>query len=104
MGTVPNYLKEAFRLWVESWGWLSSERTIQPFREVVLDVGPAKEDWPLAKLLGKLWHCTDSMAKDLSDRMDLPDGATYAQAAQAIMAAAKKGRFHIPRSGYRVPG
>jgi hypothetical protein len=103
LAKAPAWLKQAFQHWVESWGWASGEHTIYPYSEIVFDVGRERENWPVPRVLGKLWHCTDKMPGHLCERVNLPSGSTYAKAAQLIMAAGRRGKFHIPRSGYRVP-
>ncbi|HVF12456.1 MAG TPA: hypothetical protein VNA87_05150 [Actinomycetota bacterium] len=103
MAEVPKYVMQAFESWVEGWGW-ETERAFFPYKEIVIDVGPDNEDWPLTKLLGKLWRCSDHLPKDMCERLDLPEGSSYARAAQAIMARGRtRGKYIIPREGYRVP-
>lgn len=103
MATCPDWAKKAFFDWVESWGWDVKEKFLFPYNEIVMNVGDPSEEWPLTRLLGKLWRCTDPMPKDLCERLDLPEGSTYARAAQGILAAGRRGKYWIPRSGYRVP-
>ncbi len=103
MAEAPDYVKEAFVRWVESWGWETGERYFYPYNEIVFDVGAEQEEWPLPKLLGKLWHSKAAMPPQLCERLDLEEGSSYARAAQKILAAGRRGKFHIPRSGYRVP-
>lgn len=103
MAESPEYIKEGFRRWVEGWGWEKKDRYIYPYNEVVFDVGEQREEWPLPKLLGKLWRCTEPMTDTLCERTDLPRGSSFARAAQAILAAGRKGKYFIPASGYRVP-
>jgi len=100
---TPEWIKQAFENWVETWGWEEHKRFLYPYNEIVFDVGDKREDWPLPKLLGKLWHSTDLMPNQLCERLDLPEGSSYAKGAQKILMAGRKGKFHIPRSGYRVP-
>lgn len=103
MASVPDYVKQAFNRWVQSWGWESREPTVQPYREMVFDVGDKQENWPVVKLLGKLWRCSEPLPVDVRDRMSLDEGATYAVAAQLLMAAAKRKGYRIPHTGFRVP-
>jgi hypothetical protein len=103
VATAPAAIKNAFHRWVEGWGWATGERFVYPYTEMVFDVGRKHEELQVTALLGKLWHCTDRMPKDLCERLDMDEGSTYAQAAQKIMAAGRRGKFWIPRSGYRVP-
>ncbi len=103
MSRAPDFITEAFALWVETWGWETGERFFYPYAELVFDVGERNEEWPLPKLLGKLWRCTQVMSEDLCDRLNVPYGSTYARAAQGILAQGRRGKYHIPRSGFRVP-
>lgn len=103
MVEVPEFVKQAFDRWVEGWGW-ETERAFYPYNVLVFDVGENNEEWPLTKLLGQLWRCTDQLSEDFCERLDLPPGSTYARAAQAILARGRtRGKYVIPRSGYRVP-
>lgn len=103
MEKCPEWAKSAFTRWVEGWGWETQERYLYPYNEIVMDVGPELNEWPLPKLLGKLWRCSDPMSTDLCERLDLPEGSSYARAAQWILAMGRRGKFWIPRPGFRVP-
>lgn len=103
MAKAPEWVKDAFYRWVETWGWETKERNLYPYKELVMDVGEERDQWELPRLLGKLWHCNEPMNADLCERLDLPPESTYAQAAQKILMAGRRGKFHIPRSGFRVP-
>lgn len=103
MGRAPDFITEAFVLWVETWGWENKERFFYPYNEIVFDVGEKNDEWPLPRLLGKLWHCTQIMSDDICERFNFPQRSTYAKAAQGILAQGRRGKFHIPRSGFRVP-
>ena len=103
MAEATEWVKEAFTRWVEAWGWDNKDKFFFPYNEMVFDVGEDKEDWALPKLLGKLWHSKEPMPPELCERMDLPEGSSYAKGAQKILMAGRRGKFQIPRSGYRVP-
>lgn len=103
MAACLGWVKKAFDAYVEGWGWEMKERFFYPYNEIVMDVGDPPVEWPLTQLLGKLWRCTEPMPDDTCDRLDLQRGSTYAKAAQGILAAGRRGKYWIPRSGYRVP-
>jgi hypothetical protein len=104
MARAPKAFKDAFSHWVEGWGWTDKDRIILPYKELIFDVGRNREQVGLMELLGKLWQCTDKMPGDIAERIGLEPGSNYAQAAQMIHSHARsRGRFIIPRGGYRVP-
>lgn len=104
MAEAAKPIKDAFREWVESWGWETPDRFIYPYNEIIrVQLGDKEEEWPLPHLLGRLWRSTDVMPTKLCDRLNLPEGSTYAKAAQGILASGRRGKFNIPRTGYRVP-
>lgn len=102
MAEAAEQVKEAFERWVQGWGWDNREKFIYPYNEVVFDVEGLGSEWPLTKLLGKLWRCTEVMPDDICERTDFPSGSTYAQAAQKIMSAGRRGKYFLPRTGYRI--
>jgi hypothetical protein len=73
---APGHLREAFVEWVDDGarpGVLVGEDN---FRE-----GPQPVRW----LLGRLWNCSDIMPRDECAELDMDQGSTYGQAAQALL-------------------
>jgi hypothetical protein len=59
--------------------------------EFLFDNEAAREQWDrmenegqLQALAGWLWYCTDIMPRRGCDELNLPEGSTYAEAAQLI--------------------
>ena len=53
------------------------------FRELIYD-RPAWASAEFHRLTGRLWNCTDILPGDVCDEIDLPRGATYAQAVRGL--------------------
>ena len=41
-------------------------------------------DWPVEKLLGALWNSSDTMPRETCESIDLPQGSSFAAAAQQL--------------------
>ena len=70
----PGHLREAFTLWVED--GMPETATVEVKYE--------EEQWSAERLLGKFWHCSDTMPGPLCQLLDLEQGSSYAQAAQGL--------------------
>ena len=69
---APGYLREAFGDYLDS----DCEADV-----VLVD----DEEWPVAKLCGKLWRCTDVLPGAYCGDLDIPQGSTYAQAVRVVL-------------------
>lgn len=68
-GHAPNDLKKAF------------EQTISEKSDTV---EVRNETWPLRRLRGLLWNCTDVMPEALCVELDIPHGSSYAQGVRSL--------------------
>jgi hypothetical protein len=84
----PGHLREAFEVALAGYlyggdssldGFFFDDSTQQQWG----DMDTRGRLWWVA---GKLWHCTDIMPSNLCDDLDMPPGATYAQACRRIRA------------------
>ena len=78
-GHAPGDLREAFQILVEH------ERHAG---HVEFD----GERYDAGRLVGKMWHCTDTMPASTCGALDLPGGSTYAQGARAMREVGMAGR------------
>ena len=56
--------------------------------------------WEAERLLRRMWHCSDTMPPDLCSALDVPQGSSYAQAAQGLLAE-RKSQATYRRAGPR---
>ena len=72
----PGHIRQAFEDWV-----------YEGMPDVaIFEVAYEPTELPARQLLGKLWHCSDIMPSILCGELDMPQGSTYAAAAQALCA------------------
>ena len=74
----PGHLRDAFGIWVES--GMPPEAEVDAFYP---------RTWEAERLLRRMWHCSDTMPPDLCSTLDVPQGSSYAQAAQGLLAERK---------------
>jgi hypothetical protein len=85
----PGHLRDAFGIWVES--GMPPEAEVDAFYP---------RTWEAERLLRRMWHCSDTMPPDLCSTLDVPQGSSYAQAAQGLLAE-RKSQATYRRAGPR---
>lgn len=75
MSHFPGHLREAFTDWINA----GKPAT------VTVDVDYQPTEWPARKLLGRMAHCTDILPGGYCDELGMPQGVTYAAAAQRLL-------------------
>jgi hypothetical protein len=71
----PSHLREAFCEWADG--------GCQP--DAWVEVHYERELWPSERLLGRMVHCSDVLPGCVCDVLDVPQGTSYAAAAQRLL-------------------
>lgn len=81
MSHAPGHLRDAFQDLIDQEFFLDGDLLDQ--------IEVSGKPWPVEKLLGQLWQCTDVLPVTSCAQLDLPQGSTYAAAVQHIKATAR---------------